>query len=156
MVEKLHLKKAKIQPGFTFNQKEEIRILIQAIKEEFIHNFDTTWFSLIQKNLPVDTGILYELHHSFFTDSRINYSNSQIMEFTERISLFIETIRLFLLPTLKEKMGISRFKHDEKRSMDQDEFLVRSMIAYTLPYNLNRLDQLVTELACILKSKSCH
>jgi hypothetical protein len=52
---------------------------------------------------------------------------------------------LFLLPSLKEKMGVSGL-NPAKKEQDQDQYLVRSLIIYALPFNLERLSRLIREL----------
>jgi hypothetical protein len=50
-------------------------------------------------------------------------------------------VKRFLLPVLRERLGISwLFPH--KRIRDQRQIILRKFVAFTFPYNLERLRRL--------------
>jgi hypothetical protein len=131
--------------SMTYNRQQDVRLLVQAIRDEFLRNFDTVWFGIIARNLPFDGKKVREIRQLFHKDGQTGYSADQTREIIERLSHFIQSARLFLLPSLKEKMGVSGLDPAQKE-MDRDQYLIRSLIIYTLPYNLDRLNRLVCEL----------
>ena len=61
------------------------------------------------------------------------------------LSRFILLIRKFLLPVLKERLGVSGLV-PHKIVRDRSQYILRRFVAYTFPYNLERLEALTVEL----------
>jgi hypothetical protein len=58
-------------------------------------------------------------------------------------------VKRFLLPVLKERLGIS-WLFPKKRIQDTQQYIIRKFVAFTFPYNLERLRRLTLRLKASL------
>ncbi|HUJ73748.1 MAG TPA: hypothetical protein VL359_02775, partial [bacterium] len=74
----------------------------------------------------------------------------QLWEGITELETFYRTVKRFLLPVLKERLGIS-WLFPQKRVRDTQQYILRKFVAFTFPYNLERLLRLTQKLkACLL------
>ena len=65
---------------------------------------------------------------------------------------YIQHLRRYLLPGLREKLGISGLLPASHRVYGKEQLLLRRLVAYTFPFNLERLSRLASQLRQVLQS----
>ena len=128
-----------------FASDGEILRLICELRDVFENNFDRTWFSLILDGVPIDLRTVRNIRDLVSITTLYPGEEWQIMRGIEELEAFSATVKRFLLPVLKERLGISwLFPH--KRVRDPHQYIVRKFVAFTFPYNLERLRRLTQKL----------
>jgi hypothetical protein len=125
--------------------QEELLELIKEIREVFQNHFDRTWFAIIIDDLPIDFQTirlireLVSLHTLHAGDERL------INQGVEELESFIIHVRRYLLPYLKERLGVS-WLTPARMVPDRSQYLIRRLVAYAFPHNLERLNVLTSRL----------
>jgi hypothetical protein len=132
-------------------QKQEDRVsgLIRQIRQVFENHFDRTWFSLIIDGLPIDFRTVREIRELVSLHFVQKGDEAAIRLGAQELESFIRLVRRYLLPVIKERLGVSGL-HPETRVKDPEQYLIRRLVAYTFPYNLERLERLAGELKAAL------
>ena len=68
-----------------------------------------------------------------------------IYQAVDELGRFTVLVRRFLLPVLKERLGVSGLL-PHKIVKDRTQYILRRFVAYTFPFNLKRLETLTAEL----------
>ncbi len=123
----------------------EILALIGELRDVFENNFDRTWFSLILDGIPIDLRTVRNIRDLVSLTSIYPGEEWQIMRGVEELEAFHSTVKRFLLPVLKEKLGIS-WLFPQRRVRDPHQYILRKFVAFTFPYNLERLLSLTLKL----------
>jgi len=131
------------QAGFT--EDGEILRLIGELRDVFENNFDRTWFSLILDGIPIDLRTVRNIRELVTLTSVYPGEEWQILRGIEELEAFHATVKRFLLPVLKERLGIS-WLLPQKRVKDSRQYILRKFVAFTFPYNLERLRLLTRRL----------
>lgn len=133
-------------------QSNEILLpLIRKIRQVFEDHFDRTWFSIIIDGLPIDFRTIRMIRELVALQSIHVGDEWFIYQAVVELSRFSLLIRKFLLPVLKERLGVSGLiPHRIVR--DRSQYILRRFVAYTFPFNLERLETLTTELRMQLLS----
>jgi hypothetical protein len=133
-------------------QSNEILLpLIRKIRQVFEDHFDRTWFSIIIDGLPIDFRTIRMIRELVALQSIHVGDEWFIYQAVVELSRFSLLIRKFLLPVLKERLGVSGLiPHRIVR--DRSQYILRRFVAYTFPFNLERLETLTTELRSQLLS----
>lgn len=132
-------------PGVFSVDRDELLRLINEIREVFQNHFDRTWFAIIIDDLPIDFQTirlireLVSLHTLHAGDERL------ISQGVEELESFIIHVRRYLLPYLKERLGVS-WLTPARMVPDRSQYLIRRLVAYAFPYNLERLNVLTGRL----------
>ena len=128
----------------------EILRIIGKLRDVFENNFDRTWFSLIIDGMPIDLRTVRDIRELVSLTSLYPGEEWQIFQGVRELETFHRTVKRFLLPVLKERLGIS-WLFPQKRVRDAQQYILRKFVAFTFPYNLERLRRLTIELkSCLL------
>jgi len=123
----------------------EILTLIAELREVFENHFDRTWFSLIIDGMPIDLRTVRDIRELVSLTTLYPGEERQIYEGVRELETFHRTVKRFLLPVLKERLGIS-WLIPQKRVRDARQYILRKLVAFTFPYNLERLRRLTLKL----------
>lgn len=119
--------------------------LIRKIRQVFEDHFDRTWFAIIIDGLPIDFRTIRMIRELVGLQSIHVGDEWFIYQAVVELSRFSLLIRKFLLPVLKERLGVSGLiPHRIVR--DRTQYILRRFVAYTFPFNLDRLETLTAEL----------
>ena len=136
--------------GYELTRDTEILRLIAKLRDVFENNFDRTWFSLIIDGMPIDFRTVRDIRELVSLTSLYPGEEWQIFQGVHELETFHRTVKRFLLPVLKERLGIS-WLFPQKRVRDAQQYILRKFVAFTFPYNLERLRRLTQELkSCLL------
>jgi hypothetical protein len=128
-----------------FTRDAEIIGIIGELRDVFENNFDRTWFSLIIDGMPIDFRTVREIREMVSLTAIYPGEEWQLYQGALELETFHRTVKRFLLPVLRERLGISwLFPH--KRIRDQRQIILRKLVAITFPYNLERLRRLTETL----------
>ena len=125
--------------------EQEILSLLGELKDVFENHFDRTWFSLIIDGVPIDLRTMRDIRDVVSLTSVYPGEEWQIYQGVQELETFCQTVRRFLLPVLKERLGIS-WLFPARRVRDARQYIVRKFVAFTFPYNLERLRRLTQRL----------
>jgi hypothetical protein len=133
------------QKDLSDQNNETLLPVIRKIRQVFEDHFDRTWFSIIIDGLPFDFRTI-RIIRELATLQSIHVGDEWfIYKAVVELSRFILLIRKFLLPVLKERLGVSGLL-PHKIVRDRSQYILRRFVAYTFPYNLERLEALTAEL----------
>jgi hypothetical protein len=124
---------------------ERLLPLIRRIRQVFEDHFDRTWFAIIIDGLPIDFRTIRIIRELVGLESIHVGDEWFIYQAVVELSRFSLLIRKFLLPVLKERLGVSGLMPD-RIIRDRYQYILRRFVAYTFPYNLERLEALTVEL----------
>ncbi|MGA2975847.1 MAG: hypothetical protein ABSF77_11115 [Spirochaetia bacterium] len=128
----------------------EILKLIGELREVFENHFDRTWFSLIIDDMPIDFRTVRDIRELVSLTTLYPGEEWLIFQGVLELEIFCSTVKRFLLPVLKERLGIS-WLFPQRRVRDTQQYIVRKFVAFTFPYNLERLRRLSQKLkSCLL------
>ena len=130
---------------------ERLLPLIRRIRRVFEDHFDRTWFAIIIDGLPIDFRTIRIIRELVGLESIHVGDEWFIYQAVVELSRFSLLIRKFLLPVLKERLGVSGLMPD-RIIRDRYQYILRRFVAYTFPYNLERLEALTSELRTHLLS----
>jgi hypothetical protein len=119
--------------------------LIRKIRRVFEDHFDRTWFSIIIDGLPIDFRTIRMIRELVTLQSIHVGDEWFIYQAVVELSRFSLLIRKFLLPVLKERLGVSGLV-PHRVIRDRGQYILRRFVAYTFPFNLERLEALTVEL----------
>ncbi len=146
-----HVLEAALQSIDQQSQRDtEILRVIGELKEVFENHFDRTWFSLIIDGMPIDFRTVRDIRELVSLTSLYPGEEWQLFQGVQELETFHRTVKRFLLPVLKERLGIS-WLFPQKRVRDAQQYILRKFVAFTFPYNLERLRRLTQKLkSCLL------
>lgn len=146
-----HVLEAALQSIDQQSQRDtEILRVISQLKEVFENHFDRTWFSLIIDGMPIDFRTVRDIRELVSLTSLYPGEERQLFQGVQELETFHKTVKRFLLPVLRERLGIS-WLFPQKRVRDAQQYILRKFVAFTFPYNLERLRRLTQKLkSCLL------
>ncbi|HAK46803.1 MAG TPA: hypothetical protein DCO79_12910 [Spirochaeta sp.] len=122
--------------------------IIDELRELYYGHFDNYRFvSLLEQN-AFDQSKLRCIHSMLEIQSVYNTESIVFFDGIEALEEVILTSKRYILPALRDKLKISGFYQNSSES--KDDLVMRNLFSYTLPYNLQRLEELVTEFKKIL------
>ena len=130
---------------------ETLLPLIRKIRRVFEDHFDRTWFAIIIDGLPIDFRTIRIIRELVGLQSIHVGDEWFIYQAVVELSRFSLLIRKFLLPVLKERLGVSGLM-PHRVVRDRTQYILRRFVAYTFPYNLERLEVLTGQLRSSLLS----
>jgi hypothetical protein len=136
---------------YQFTRDAELLKLIGELRDVFENHFDRTWFSLIIDGMPIDFRTVRDIRELVSLTSIYPGEEWQIFQGVQELETFHRTVKRFLLPVLKERLGIS-WLFPQKRVRDAQQYILRKFVAFTFPYNLERLRRLTQKLKSSLLS----
>ena len=113
----------------------EILQLLEELRDIFENHFDRTWFSLIIDGMPIDLHTVREIRELVSLTSIYPGEEWQLFQGVIELEAFHQTVKRFLMPVLKERLGIS-WLHPRRRVRDAQQYILRKFVAFTFPYNL--------------------
>ena len=119
--------------------------VIRRIRQVFEDHFDRTWFSIVIDGLPIDFKTIRVIRGLVALESVHAGDEGFIYEAVEELNRFVVLVRKYLLPVLKERLGVSGLVPD-RMVRDRTQFILRRLVAYTFPFNLQRLAELNQDL----------
>jgi hypothetical protein len=119
--------------------------LIRRIRQVFEDHFDRTWFAIIIDGLPIDVRTVRMIRELVSLESIHIGDEWFIYQAMLELNRFVLLVRKFLLPVLKERLGVSALV-PHRMVRDRTQYILRRFVAYTFPYNLQRLEELAGEL----------
>jgi hypothetical protein len=119
--------------------------LIRRIRRVFEDHFDRTWFAIIIDGLPIDVRTVRMIRELVSLESIHIGDEWFIYQAMLELNRFVLLVRKFLLPVLKERLGVSGLV-PHRMVRDRTQYILRRFVAYTFPYNLQRLEELAVEL----------
>lgn len=128
---------------------ETLLPVIHKIRQIFEDHFDRTWFSIIIDGLPIDFRTMRMIRELVALQSIHVGDEWFIYQAVVELSRFILMIRKFLLPVIKERLGVSGLI-PHKIVRDRTQYILRRFVVYTFPYNLERLEALTGKLRDLL------
>ncbi len=107
--------------------------------------FDQTWFRILVEECPMEKGLQREIR--LFLDSpRDELEKKELLLYgVSNLEHFIRIIEAYLLPNIKELLGVSGLRPD-RRLKNRDQYLHHRLLAEVLPYNVSVLKSRVLEL----------
>ena len=123
----------------------EIISLIGELRDVFENNFDRTWFGLILDGIPIDLRTVRNIRELVSLTTVYPGDEWQVMRGVQELEAFHAAVKRFLVPVLKERLGIS-WLLPQKRVKDPHQYILRKFVAFTFPYNLERLRRLTMKL----------
>ncbi len=118
--------------------------IIDELRELYYGHFDNYRFiSLLEQN-AFETSRLRYIRNMLDIQSVYSTETAVFTEGIEAVEEVILTSKRYLLPALRDKLGISGFSGNKAGS--KDERVMRNLFSYTFPYNLQRLEELINEL----------
>ena len=136
---------------YQLTRDAELLKLIGELRDVFENHFDRTWFSLIIDGMPIDFRTVRDIRELVSLTSIYPGEEWQIFQGVQELETFHRTVKRFLLPVLKERLGIS-WLFPQKRVRDAQQYILRKFVAFTFPYNLERLRRLTQKLKSSLLS----
>jgi len=123
-----------------YERDTEILAAIRDVREAFESNFDRTWFSVILEGLPIGHGTLREIRSLVSLRTLYPGDETEVYAGVLELEGFIAQARRFLVPVIRERLGISCL-HPARMVRDRRQMVFRCFVAYTFPYNLDRLEE---------------
>lgn len=129
------------------NKIDESIILdtIYDLREAFEASIDKSWFYVVIDDLPIELKTIKTVKDFVYTQSAEIFDIYNIYSGIIELESFINHVKKYLLPVIREKLRIS-YLHPGQVTKDRDQYVLRSLIAYALPMNLKRLEQLAKKL----------
>ena len=131
--------------------EREILSVIKELREVFENHFDRTWFSILIDGLPIDTRTLREIRELVSLETIYPEDISLIYSGELELEKFIQHVRRFLLPFIKDRLGVSGL-FPGRMIRDKTQYILRRLVAYTFPYNLEKLAFLTGKLKSYLET----
>ena len=128
-----------------YTRDSEILGVLEELKDVFENHFDRTWFSLIIDGMPIDLRTVRDIRELVSLTSIYPGEEWQLFQGVLELEAFHQTVKRFLLPVLKERLGIS-WLYPRARVRDAQQYILRKFVAFTFPYNLERLRRLTLKL----------
>ena len=113
----------------------EIYQQVRAIREQYDTHFDQTWFRILLDECPLERGLLAEIRHFLDAEAVELENQEKILYGISGLEQFIRTVESYLLPHIKELLGVSGLRPDY-RLHDREQYIHRRLLAEVLPYNV--------------------
>ncbi len=123
--------------------------LILQIKDVFQASFDKAWFGVLMDDVPMGTHTIRQIRILVRFDTVLPGDEQDIYIGVLELEEFIRTIKQYLLPLIREKLGISKLC-PSSLVRDRNQYILRKLIAFTFPYNVERLNGLTRQLKDVL------
>ena len=124
---------------------DRTRRSLAELRELFVSQFDIKWLHNLLDDLPIDATVFETTRQMFENDAAVVDDPARITEGLEALEAFATDLRRFLLPSIREKLGVSGLS-PRFSLKDKDKMVVQVMVAYTFPHNLAKLEQLIADL----------
>ena len=132
-------------PDIPVSSDTEILHIIAEVRDVFENHFDRTWFALLIDGMPIDSRTIREIRTLVSLRSIFPGEEWEILQGVEDLEGFIGHAKRFLIPALRERLGIS-WLMPGRLTRDRTQLIIKKFVAFTFPYNLERLRVLTEKL----------
>lgn len=122
------------------------------LRDHFDTYFDTGWFAVLLEGLPLPFTIIKEIRATLSRHTLYPEDEAALRYGVTLLQQFTAGLRRYLLPALRERLGISRLLANPPR-LSAEEYVYRQLVAQTFPSNLERLEELTARLAHALHAR---
>lgn len=129
----------------------EIRELLGELTLLYTSQFDRNWLHLLLERYPVDPSVTAEIRELVESDTSL-LEVDRLAARMDAVQEYVRHLRRFVLPGLREKLGVSGLR-PSATVYAQDQLVLRRLIAYTFPHNLSRLAELAERLKELLRTE---
>ena len=133
----------------TLYKENKIRECLREIKDFFQAYFDTNWLLLILEDFPIESSTIEYIRELLDYESPILFDTQKISAHLPILENYIDSLRRYLLPDLREKLGVSSLL-PKKKIHNKELLLFHRLVAYTFPFNLEKLSMLTKRLKAFL------
>ena len=119
--------------------------LIDELRELYLGHFDNYWFTALLEENAFDTSRLRAVRTMLESQSVYCTEASVFRDAIESLELIVITSKRYLLPELRDKLRVSGF-YSGRSGESREEMVMRNMFCYTFPHNLQRLEEITSEL----------
>ncbi len=126
-------------------QTASVRLRLRQIAELFHSQFEQNWLVLLLERFPMDAVAMNEIRGLLRRDAAF-LEPARLAEGLAVLEAYTQHLRRCLLPGLREKLGISGLLPGARRVWGREQLLLRRLVAYTFPFNLERLERLASQL----------
>ncbi|WP_319558860.1 hypothetical protein [Marispirochaeta sp.] len=124
---------------------DKIYSCFSAVREQYMSCFDQTWFRILLEECPMEKGLQGEIR-VFLDSQQSELERSELVLYgVSNLEHFIRLIEAYLLPNIKELLGVSGLRPD-RRLKNREQYLHHRLLAEVLPYNVSVLKSRVQEL----------
>ena len=121
-----------------------LRECVGQLSTLFRDQFDRNWLHLILERSPVEGSVMTDIQDLIETDVAL-LDPGRLERHTQALEEYVQHIRRYVIPGLREKLGISGLIGASK-FWSEDQVILRKLIAYAFPHNLERLAALADQL----------
>lgn len=118
---------------------------IAGLREHFGRHFDRGWLAMIIDDLPIDFTTIRQIRQLLSVTEVYPEDLAGIRFGAEQLLRFSADLRRYLLPVLRERLGVSRLLPSAPR-LDRTQRVHRELLCLTFPCNLARLEELTHQL----------
>ncbi|MFO7850426.1 MAG: hypothetical protein R6V67_10735 [Spirochaetia bacterium] len=119
---------------------------IDEIRGIFRNHFESGWFLIVLERMAFNTVYLNDIRRLTELQSIYPSDFYHIRTGTIAMEEFIQFSRRYLLPVLRDQLGISGFTRWSIPHQDRTTLVVKEFFASAFPYNLERLAELTEQL----------
>lgn len=124
---------------------ESVISIIAGIREVFEAHFERAWFAVLIDDLPMERQVMSDIRRLLGLHFYQEGDEYVIMIGIQQLEHFVSVVRRYLLPVLRDELGVSGFKPG-RAPINKHDMIIRKMCLYTFPHNLKRLEELTEEL----------
>ncbi len=129
-----------------------ILFILEALRGLFDAHFDSGWFLNILEKMSFSTSVLRDIRVMIHLTS-INVGDLPKLEAgVEGLEEFIGFIHRYVQPVLRDELGVSGFGPRAADSSDNTTEVIKGFFLYTFPHNLDRLADLHSQLAPLVRT----
>ena len=119
--------------------------LIDELRELYLGHFDNHWFTSLLEEHSFNSSRLRYIHNMLEIQSIYSAETSVFYDAIETLEDLTLTARRYLLPALRDKLKVSGF-YRGRGTGSKEELIIKDMFSYTFPHNLQRLEEITSEL----------
>ncbi len=120
---------------------------IDEIRGLFTGHFQSGWFLMVLERMSFNTIYLNDIRQLMELQSIYPSDFYRIKTGIVALEEFIAFSRRYVLPVLRDQLGISGFSRRRNPDRDRTTQVVKELFASTFPQNLQRLTELSNDLA---------
>jgi hypothetical protein len=125
--------------------RRAVRTILEEIRELFTRGFDQNWLLMLLDQQPLEPGTMSEIRDLLDPASPNQDDPIKLLYRADVLAGFVAHVRRFILPGLREKLGVSGLLPDP-RARDRERRVYYTMVCHVFPANVDRLEQLSGQL----------
>jgi len=119
--------------------------IIDELRELYFGQFDNYWFIGLLEDNAFNSSKLRYIHNMLEIQSLYSTEDSVFNYGIETLEELILTAKRYILPMLRDKLKVSGF-YKNRVSSSKEDLVMRDLFSYTFPHNLQRLEELTSNL----------